>query len=79
MPTIRYFAAAAEAAGTATETRDAATLGELFDALIAEHGETFGRILGRCSVLVDGRAGGSPATDVSSAITVDILPPFAGG
>lgn len=79
MPTIRYFAAAAAAAGAATETRDAATLGALLDELIASHGEDFGRVLGRCSVLVDGRAGAPRETALAAASTVDVLPPFAGG
>lgn len=79
MSQIRYFAAAADAAGTATEHVDADTLGELRDALIARHGDHFARVLQRCSILIDGRQSSDPATPTPAAATVDVLPPFAGG
>lgn len=79
MAQIRYFAAAADAAGTHAEARDAATLGVLLDDLEAAHGERFARVLGRCSILVDGRQTSDPTTAITDASTVDILPPFAGG
>jgi molybdopterin converting factor small subunit len=79
MATVRYFAAAADAAGTASEVVEGATLGALLAQLSAEHGAGFERVLGRCSVLVDGRASADPATAIGPAATVDVLPPFAGG
>lgn len=79
MPRVRYFAAAAEAAGVDHELVDAATLGDLRDALIAVHGASFGRVLDRCSLLVDGVAGESADVPLSDATGVDVLPPFAGG
>ena len=79
MATIRYFAAAAAAAGMATEQRDADTLGELLRDLTAAHGSDFDRVLARCSVLVDGRVTADPGTVVTGSTAVDILPPFAGG
>ena len=79
MATIRYFAAAAAAAGAASETRPAATLGELLAALRAAHGADFAQVLGRCSVLVDGVASTDPATPVADGATVDVLPPSPGG
>lgn len=79
MPTIRYFAAAAAAAGTASEVRGEHTLGALRAALIAEHGAEFERILDRCSVLVDGRSDTPLDSALGESATVDVLPPFAGG
>lgn len=79
MVTVRYFAAAAEAAGTASESVDAATLGALVDAVTAGRDERFAAVLGRCAHLVDGRRTDDPAAPLADGATVDILPPFAGG
>ena len=79
MASVRFFAEAADAAGSASESRDAATLGELLSELTAAHGAEFERVLGRCSVLVDGRVSADPGTAIAQAATVDVLPPFAGG
>ncbi|MGO1489439.1 MAG: MoaD/ThiS family protein [Arachnia sp.] len=79
MTQIRFFAAAADAAGTATEDVSSATLGDLVNELRERHGEQFAAVLERCSVLVDGRAITDPAESVADAQVVDILPPFAGG
>lgn len=76
---IRYFAAAADAAGCADEQADAPTLGDLLASLTASHGEHFGRVLARCSLLLDGVRVDDPATDLTSASRLDVLPPFAGG
>ncbi len=79
MATIRYFAAAAAAAGTASEAHPAQTLGALLAGLRDAHGAEFAEVLGRCSVLVDGVASTEAATPVAAGATVDVLPPFAGG
>lgn len=79
MAHVRYFAAAAEAAGTPTESVEAGTLAELRAALVAAHGPAFERVLERCSVLVDGENTESPDTPLAQATLVDVLPPFAGG
>nr|NLI50425.1 MoaD/ThiS family protein [Propionibacterium sp.] len=79
MATVRYFAAAAAAAGTPSEQLPAATLGALLGVLRDSHGAEFAQVLGRCSVLVDGVASTDPATPVAEGATVDVLPPFAGG
>ena len=76
---VRLFAAAESAAGTGTEEVEAATLGELKAVLVARHGEGFGAVLGRCSMLVDGRAGLPDDHDLTGVQGVDVLPPFAGG
>lgn len=78
--TIRYFAAAAEAAGTGEERcefGDELTLAALTNELVARHGEPLARVLAVSSFLVDGtvRRDGGPI----HGTTVDVLPPFAGG
>lgn len=74
---VRYFAAAAEAAGTDAEERSEPTLLDLRAAIIAEH-PALVDILPRCAVMVDG-----VRTDVDRPLDdvqlIDVLPPFAGG
>jgi len=77
--TVRYFAGAAEAAGRDEESVEASDLGALLEAVVARHGEPLARVLGRCSVLVDGSRADAPATPLPAGATVDVLPPFAGG
>ena len=76
---LRYFAAAAEAAGRADEVWDApvATVGELRAALVARYGAPMERVLETGSFLVDGVVSRDPARAVGAR--VDVLPPFAGG
>ncbi|MGW9269009.1 MoaD/ThiS family protein [Microbacterium sp. NPDC055599] len=77
MPTVRYFAAAQDAAGVEEETTAADTVGALRVALIHAHPALAG-ILDRCALLVDGvRADDGFA--LAGEGTVDVLPPFAGG
>ncbi len=76
--TIRYFAAAAEAAGREEESLPAvATVGELRAHLVATYGDAMARVLASGSFLVDGVV----SRDDSRALglRVDVLPPFAGG
>ena len=75
---VRFFAAA-EAAGVGSVEIEAATVGELKKLLVARHGEGFEAVLGRCSLLVDGKAGLPDDHDLAGVGGVDILPPFAGG
>lgn len=79
MITVRYFAAAAEAAGRDTEDAAAATLGALQADLVARHGAQLERVLQRCSFLVGGVRADAPDTPLTAGVTVDVLPPFAGG
>lgn len=77
MTRVRYFAAAADAAGTDSEERGETSLVELRAEIVAEH-PALADILPRCAVLVDGvRTDGDLALD--DAELIDILPPFAGG
>lgn len=79
MTQVRLFAAAADAAGTASEEVTAETLGSLVTTLQERHGEQFAAVLNRCSILVDGRSVTDTAESVADAQVIDILPPFAGG
>lgn len=77
MTRVRYFAAAADAAGTDAEERSESTLTSLRAALVQEH-PALADILPRCAVMVDGVRTDSdlPLDDVE---LIDVLPPFAGG
>ena len=78
--TVRYFAAASEAAGREQEDLDlgeAATLGELREVLVRTYGEPMSRVLRSGSFLLDGVVRRDLAHPVGAQ--VDILPPFAGG
>ncbi len=79
MATVRYFAAARAAAGRAEDDIPAATLKELVEAIELRHGPGLSRVLTACSFLVDGSSCREPATPLTGASTVDVLPPFAGG
>lgn len=79
MVLVRYFAGARAAAGVPEEKAAAATLGELLEAVAAAHGDRLGRILGACSFLVDGLSARDRTTALPDGVTVDVLPPFAGG
>jgi len=74
---VRYFAAAAEAAGTDSEDRAERSLEQLRAGVIADHPALAG-ILPRCAVMVDGVRSDDdrPLDDVQ---LIDVLPPFAGG
>lgn len=78
--TVRYFAAAAEAAGLEEERLElaaSATVADLRDLLLARYGAPMERVLKSGSFLVGGRVERDPAAALSEQ--VDILPPFAGG
>jgi molybdopterin converting factor small subunit len=77
--TVRYFAGARAASGVDTEAREAATLDELVDQIVDEHGEKLERVLTACSFLVDGTSTRDRTSVLSPGSVVDVLPPFAGG
>ena len=76
---VRYFAGAAEAAGTDAESLVATTAGELRAAMVTAHGDELARVLERCTLLADGVRLDSSTSPVPPGATVDVLPPFAGG
>lgn len=82
--TLRYWAAAKEAAGLADEPYEAATLAEALETARERHSgrPRFAEVLARSSFLVDGAPVG--VRDHTSVIltdgdVVEVLPPFAGG
>lgn len=83
--TIRYWAAAKQAAGLAEETVQAPTLAAAIAAALGRRGsggQALSTVLARSSFLVDGSpVGGRPAGDVllPEAAVIEVLPPFAGG
>ena len=88
--TLRYWAAAKDAAGTAEETVAAETLA---GALAAARGKTdsgqharqdarLAAVLARSSFLIDGAPVGSRAPEavvLTDSAVIEVLPPFAGG
>lgn len=78
MISVRYFAAAAEAAGLDTEQVPAGTADAVRAFLNERHGAGLAQVLTRCSLLADGvRVEGDDP--VPTGATLDVLPPFAGG
>ncbi|OHU31184.1 molybdopterin synthase sulfur carrier subunit [Mycobacteroides franklinii] len=78
---IRYFAAAAAAAGLQEESVELPP-GASFDDLtrhLATKGPELERVLARCSFLYDGVAVRDRSSQPESGSVVDVLPPFAGG
>ncbi|MEV0581377.1 MoaD/ThiS family protein [Nonomuraea sp. NPDC050310] len=79
--TIRYWAAAKEAAGVAEEICEANSLAELMTK-ITRNRETLATVVKRSSFLVDGDPVGRRAHEevlLGDGVTVEVLPPFAGG
>jgi molybdopterin synthase sulfur carrier subunit len=83
--TLRYWAAAKEAAGTPEEDfTGVATLSELLAQAVAQRPDDgrLARVLSRCAYLVDGDPVGLRRHDtvlVRPGAVVEALPPFAGG
>lgn len=78
--TVRYFAAAAEAAGREQETLEfapGATLADLRASLEERYGEAMERVTRSGSFLIGKTVRRDASTPLSNA--VDVLPPFAGG
>lgn len=77
--TVRYFAAAADAAGREEETiaLEEPTVFALRTALASRYGEPMERVMRSGSFLVDAVVSRDPSRTIRK--TVDVLPPFAGG
>ncbi len=78
MVTVRFFAAAREAAGTPETTVEAATAAELTDALEAAFGPRMAQVLAVSSLMASGRRL-LAADELAPDSQIDVLPPFAGG
>ena len=80
MLTVRYFAGARAAAGVPAEAVPAGlSLDALAAALADRHGPALRRVLAAASFLVDGVACHDRQAVLPSGVTVDVLPPLAGG
>ncbi|GGK94778.1 thiamine biosynthesis protein ThiS [Sphaerisporangium melleum] len=81
--TVRYWAAAKEAAGLAEEPYEADTLGDLVAQITSKHGNPhLTRVLGLSSFLIDGAPAGTRdphGIELPERATIEVLPPFAGG
>ena len=83
--TLRYWAAAKDAAGVADEKVDASTLAEALAAGLAAAGDQSGRlsqVLARSSFLVNADPVGKAdkgSVMLGEGAVIEVLPPFAGG
>ena len=78
---LHYWAGARAAAGVAEEQFEADSVADALESACQSRGEAFRRVVGACSLLVDGIAAHPadlqrPRTD---PVRVELLPPFAGG
>lgn len=78
---VRYYAGARAAAGRTDEKidTDAADVGELLTLLGERHGPRLTAVLAASSLLLDGVAVTDRGTSLAPGVTVEVLPPFAGG
>lgn len=81
MITVGYYAAAEDAAGTASERlhTHAATIGELAGEICERHGEPLASIVSVSSFLVGDESTRDLALSLDGVTAIDVLPPFAGG
>lgn len=82
--TIRYWAAAKDAAGMPEESVEAATLGDALNAVAAgrQPDDRLATVLARSSFLVDADPVGRAAKEsvaLRDGAVIEVLPPFAGG
>jgi MoaD family protein len=75
---VRVFAALRELAGTSQLEASGRTVGEVSDALSAEHGERFAQIAAVSSFVVNGDRA-TRDTALADGDEVAILPPVSGG
>jgi MoaD family protein len=75
---VRVFAALRELAGTSQLEASGSTVGEVSDALSAEHGERFAQIAAASSFVVNGDRA-TRDTVIADGDEVAILPPVSGG
>jgi molybdopterin converting factor small subunit len=75
---LRLFAQAREAAGSARETVDGATVDEVLAAARARYGAEFAALLPTCRVWVNGEPADG-ADPVAADDEVAVLPPVSGG
>jgi sulfur-carrier protein len=80
--TMRYWAAAKDAAGTAEQQLTADTLATALKVAAINGGAQLRAVLDRSSFLIDGNPVGRRAADsveLADGNVIEVLPPFAGG
>lgn len=82
--TIRYWAAAKEAAGLPEESVEAVTLRDALNAVVASRkpGSRLAEVIARSSFLVNANPVGRAAAEsivLDDGAVIEVLPPFAGG
>ncbi len=80
--TLNFWAGARAAAGTASESVEAASVGEAVELVLTRHADDrFTRVIRASSLLVDGIAASPEALrrPLLEPTVVEVLPPFAGG
>lgn len=78
MPTLKLFAQAREAAGTAHDEVPDGTVAELLELARQRYGAEFSQVLGTCKVWVNGQPA-DEATTVGQNDEMALLPPVSGG
>lgn len=79
--TVRFYAGAAEAAGTSStsvEMPQTATIKDLVSHLGADD-QQLAQVLSVCTLLLDGHAVTTDTPLPEGLAAIDVLPPFAGG
>jgi molybdopterin converting factor small subunit len=80
--TVRFWAAARDAAGLVEERFPPGTLADVLTLAAERHGDRLRTVLARCSYLVDGEPVGKrdhATVEVPPGAELEVLPPFAGG
>ena len=78
MVTLRYFAAARDAAGTGREIGEGATVGAVLEGAVARHGGGLADVIGICRIWVNGEPA-ERSDPVAAGDEVALLPPVSGG
>jgi molybdopterin synthase sulfur carrier subunit len=78
MATLRFFAAAREAAATSVETINAGTVDAVLAEACARHGDHFVAVLRQCRVWLNGEPA-DLGTPVGENDEIAVLPPVSGG
>lgn len=77
--TVRFWAAAADAAGVRECDAAPGSLAEIAATLDERFGASFAALRARCAWSVDGEVTADDRTEVGPGSTVEVLPPFSGG
>ncbi|CAN2172625.1 Ubl_MoaD_like domain containing protein [Candidatus Nanopelagicaceae bacterium] len=78
MAIVNFYAASRAATGVESAVIDGATLADVIDSAIVQFPE-LGRIIQRCSFLVNEVATVDTTLVISAEDSIDVLPQFAGG